>query len=228
MSFEARTNHAAAMEAPLDAIVWKEASQKGLAGIVNTGYEHRYTQTEQTLMKPILTGAVRFVRYVPDRLVIRCDGGQPPRRPGTWFLEYKVMLSPIQQDFQLEKIRNAAKNHGAPIGLVESLQKADIGTVETAAWGVYKSLQDEGAPVAIAAYCSYPEPRLVCEYVDQILLLYGVESVAHGLGSNTPYTNLDLRTFRSMSQFMHEEIGGQTDWQAVCQKALDLISAGMT
>lgn len=227
MSFEARTNRATAMEGPLDRIVWKEAKQKGLANIVNTGYEHRYDQVEQALMKPILEGAVLFVRYVPDRLILRYSGGQPQQPLGSWFLEYKVMMSPIQQDFQLLKIRKAAIEGGVHKDIAGSLQKSDIGTVETAAWRVYKSLQNEGARVAMVSYCTYHEPHLVCEYVDRILHLYSVEFPAHGVGSNTPYTNLDLRSFRSMGQFMHDEIGGDTDWQAVCRKASDNIATGM-
>lgn len=223
MSFAARTGQAAAMEASLDDIVWNEAHRNRRASLVKTGYEHRYNQEEQDLMKPILEGAVLFVRYVPDRLVVTYAEGQPARPLTAWFMEYKTMMSPILTDFQFGKICQSARGLGCPSALLDSMRKTDIGTVETAGWLVYRALQERGARVALVAYCGYYAPHLLCEYVENIRLLYSVDFVAHGKGSNTPYTNLDLRSFRSMSAFMHTEVGGPTDWQTTCQKASDAI-----
>lgn len=134
-----------------------------------------------------------FIRFAPDFFVI--DKSDPAK---LYLLEYKCTQTPL---YSAGRIKDIGAELNKP-----SLDWPDIGQWELEPYNNYVRLTSLGAKVVVLNYCAYHNRHILCDFVDAVSDVYR-EKVRLGtiVGSGTPYVNFDLKSMRSLHDFLCQE-----------------------
>lgn len=131
----------------------------------------------------------------------------------TYLLEYKVYQTPIEYDSELNRVRAAA---GDP-----TLTRDVIGQWEGFPYDNYMALHGMGVRVALAYWVPHHARRVLCEFIENVKVVRrGTPQTKSARASGTSYVNIDLRTMRSLAEFLCAE-------HAVDHSAIDPLIGSM-
>lgn len=160
---------------------------------VEYGAEHVVPPEVHDLIRYVHTHTARHIKFAPDFFVV--DRKNPH---ALYLLEYKCTQTPLYSRQRIQMLRRKSPRNG--------LDWQDIGQIEAEAYDNYQALAELGIRVAVLDYCAYHDRLLLCEFVGQFRPLHR-DSVRlpTNRGSRTPFINLDLRTLRSLHEFLVDE-----------------------
>lgn len=134
-----------------------------------------------------------MLRYMPDLFVI-----SPKNKKFCIYIDVKAMFTPVF----LKKFQNELENT-----YKKEFPVFSIANIEREALRSYQAYEKAGAKVAILAVCSFNPNTILCDYINNIDLLYTdtEQRNNNSAGSTTPRTNIDLRSMRTFENFLKEE-----------------------
>jgi len=161
--------------------------------LVPLGYETHIPEKIRKLMRFVRNNTAAYVKFTPDYFVL--DLTDPERM---YLLEFKSTRTPLYSANRINLIRNYASDL--------SLSVENIGQIELAPYDSYMRLNSIGVRAAILNYCAYYSDKLLCEFVDKIKIVHkDIVRLETVRGSRTPFANIDLRTLRSLQDFLSTE-----------------------
>lgn len=188
MNFQKRSDASKTLISLTKEHIWDK-----LPGIyhVELGYETHIPQDVRNTLRYIRTKTARYVRYVPDFLIV--DRETPNN---TYLLEYKSTQRPVYGDLATHITRNVKR---------DPFPREDIGRCEQDAYDNYMLLGKMGIRVAILYYVAYHERPLLCDFIQNIVEIDRSNGlVGKGRGSRTPIVNFDNRSMQSFPQFLSD------------------------
>lgn len=191
MGFGDRTKQSETLIQAVKEHLWNHPSISGRFLHVAFGQETHLPEEAMTVLRNLRQNVTAyFIRFAPDYFVI--DKSDPAK---LYLLEYKCTQTPL---FSAGRIRDIGIELRRP-----SLDWPDIGQWELEPYNNYVRLTSLGVKVAVLNYCAYHNRRILCEFVDAVSDVYR-EKVRLGtlVGSGTPYVNFDLKSMRSLQDFL--------------------------
>lgn len=162
---------------------------------VDYGAEHIVPNEVHRLIRFVRTETIRHIRFAPDFFVV--DRKYPER---TYLLEYKCTQTPLYSSDRISMICRKSPR--------KDINARDIGQWEAEAYENYKALSSLGIRVVILNYCAYHDRSLVCDFIEKVTPIHR-DRVRSNItaGSRTPFINFDLRSMRSLEEFLVDEHG---------------------
>jgi hypothetical protein len=174
--------------------LWDDPSVSDRFLHVPFGQETHLPGEAMALLRDLRNNATaNFIRFAPDFFVI--EKTDPEK---VYLLEYKCTQTPL---YSMGRIRDIGTGLNKA-----SLDWPDIGQWEMEPYNNYIRLTSLGVKVAVLNYCAYHNQHILCDFVDAIPDVYR-EKVRLGtvVGSGTPYVNFDLKSMRSLQDFLCQE-----------------------
>lgn len=195
-SFGERTQDAQTLINIVTETLWKnEAVRKRLLH-VRYGYETHIPPDVREKIRRSRNETARYIRFTPDFFVLDLENPE-----NLYLLEYKCTRTPLCNPHRVSFLQRQA----ALLGM-SGLEAHDVGQWEASAYDNYQALRSIGIRVAVLNYCAYHPRLLLCDFVDRAQVLYRSDVKTETLaGSRTPFVNLDLRTFRTLADFLTQE-----------------------
>lgn len=151
----------------------------------------------------------RFVRYLPDSVLVRTRDGANAIGPKTCLIEYKVQNTLIRSDRFFSQIQSA---YGTDNDLALT-EKDQVFAVERDALMLYKAIQRLGVVVIVVGWQG-PTRRLRVQHVEEIIVCHEHTPRAGGAGSGTPESNTHFDSYREVGEFFASEFGIERDVMA--------------
>ncbi len=98
--------------------------------------------------------------------------------------------------------------------------------MEADAYDNYLSLYNANVRIAILNYCAYHSRLLLCDFIENIVLLHRDNVTVSRDGSGTPFINFDCNSMRSLDTFIFEEHGvkvNETSYNNALHDLVDLL-----
>ncbi len=183
-SFEERVKTARSFISLLTKFFWEDPEVKKDLLHVNLGYETFIPDEVRELLRTLNSDqTARFIRFLPDYLVVRRDGSL------VFMLEYKVSKTPRYS---------------------EGEDQWHIAQMESAPFENYLTLTEKlGLRIAICLFVPYCEKPIYMDRVQRYKenLIRSSVRPRSSLGSGTPYVNVDTRGLSLLTYFLKEELG---------------------
>lgn len=161
--------------------------------LVPFGYETHITDEVRGLLRFVLNETASYIKFAPDFFVV--NKLSPDK---TYLLEFKCTRTPLYSPRRISMLRNEASD--------PTLEAEVIGQMEQAPYKNYLRLSQMNVRVAILNYCAYASQKLLCEFVEKIKIIHhDVVRTQTLRGSRTPFVNFDLRSKRSLVEFIFNE-----------------------
>lgn len=161
--------------------------------LVPFGYETHINEEVRGLLRFVLNETASYIKFAPDYFVV--DKSAPEN---TYLLEFKCTRTPLYSLRRINMLRDEASD--------PTLEAEVIGQMEQAPYKNYLQLSQMNIRVAILNYCAYGIQKLLCEFVEKIRVIhYDVVRTPTLRGSRTPFVNFDLRSMRSLTNFLCDE-----------------------
>lgn len=186
MGFNERLNLASNMEN----ILVEYLVHRGFI-LEKTGYEKYVSNNTREILRHIHDDTtIKFLRYMPDYFA--------SIRNQRFFIEFKVMDSPILLDSRVNELKAITKYN--------DLTKSNIGVVETAAIENYQNLSKIGVKILVVVFCTFNYRKLLVEWEEKLCKFFDDKvRLGKGNASFTPYTNIHLDKMRNFQTFFKEE-----------------------
>jgi hypothetical protein len=189
--FETRTHDAEVMTNLVKDGIFNSIAE--YVNLVPLGYETHITDEVRELLRFVQNETSAYIKFAPDYFVV--DNSNPEN---LYLLEFKCTRTPLYSPRRINMLRLRASDF--------SLEAEAIGQMEQAPFENYLRLNQMRIRVAILNYCAYADQMLLCELVEKLKVIHrDVVRTATFRGSRTPFVNVDLRSMRSLANFLCEE-----------------------
>lgn len=162
--------------------------------ILNFGYEDIFSDDIRQKMRRLYNDiTVQFVRFMPDKFAYFNEGN-------IFLIEVKVCNTPIKYDSRVRKLRSLSG--------IQTLNKNNIGAVETSAIENYKRIDSIGIKILLVIYSSFHTRSLIADWMNNLSIVHQDKVIyGHGNASRTPYTNINLDDFKDINELLINEFG---------------------
>lgn len=161
--------------------------------LIPFGYETHINDEVRELLRFVQNETASHIKFAPDYFVV--DRSAPEN---VYLLEFKCTRTPLYSPRRINMLRREASD--------SSLGAEVIGQMEQAPYENYLRLSQMNMQVAILNYCAYASQKLLCEFVEKIKVIHhDIVRLPTLRGSRTPFINFDLRSMRSLTNFLGEE-----------------------
>ena len=162
--------------------------------LVPFGYEtHIKQQQVRETLRFVRNETASYIKFAPDYFIL--DRTNPEK---VYLLEFKSTRTPLWSSRRIDLLKREAKD--------PTLSAETIGQMELAAYENYKRLNSISVNVAVLNYCAYAHEKLVCDFIERIKVIHrDVVRLFTVKGSRTPFANIDIRSMRTLTQFLCEE-----------------------
>jgi hypothetical protein len=189
--FETRTHDAEVMTNLIKDGIFNSITE--YVNLVPLGYETHITDRVRELLRFVQNETSTYIKFAPDFFVV---GRSNPEN--LYLLEFKCTRTPLYSPRRINMLRLRASD--------STLKAEAIGQMEQAPFENYLRLKVMRVRVAILNYCAYADPKLLCELIERIKVIHrDVVQTTTLRGSRTPFVNIDLRSMRSLTNFLCEE-----------------------
>jgi len=189
--FEIRTRDATVMTNLVKEGIFNSIPEH--VSLVPLGYETYITAKVRKLLRFVRNETSAYIKFAPDYFVV--DKLNPEN---LYLLEFKCTRTPLYSTKRISMLRFRAAD--------SSLEAEAIGQIEKAPFENYLRLNQMRIKVAILNYCAYADQVLLCELIERIKVIHrDVVQTTTFRGSRTPFVNIDLRSMRSLTNFLCEE-----------------------
>lgn len=189
--FETRTHDAEVMTNLIKDGIFNSITE--YVNLVPLGYETYITDKVRELLRFVQNETSAYIKFAPDFFVV--DKSNPEN---LYLLEFKCTRTPLYSPRRINMLRLRASD--------STLEAEAIGQMEQAPFENYLRLNQMRVRVAILNHCAYADQILLCELVEKIKVIHrDVVQTTTFKGSRTPFVNIDLRSMRSLTNFLVEE-----------------------
>ena len=146
----------------------------------------------------------RFVRYIPDSVLIENRTDSIHRRCRNALVEFKAARTGVEKDRFFQKLEKQCPE-------VPFDGKEDVFNVEKDALDLYRNIENWlEVPIILVTYASYRKGcKLFAQYATKVGICnsYNPNVRGQNRGSGTHLYNVSLKTFKPLSSFLKEEAG---------------------
>lgn len=189
--FESRTRDAQAMTNLIKDGIFSHISEH--LSLVPLGYETHITEKVRQILRFVQNETASYIKFAPDYFVVGNSDFE-----NVYLLEFKCTRTPLYSLGRINMLRTSISD--------STLEARVIGQMEQAPFENYLRLSQMRIRVAILNYCAYADQMLLCEFVEKVKVIHrDVVRTTTFRGSRTPFVNVDLRSMRSLTDFLCEE-----------------------
>ena len=167
------------------------------------------------LLRYIRNETAQFIRYTPDYVIV-----DRKQTENVYLIDFKCCRTPIALQSRINKLRRLASD--------QTLSSDVIGQMELGAYENYDKLRGINVRTAALTYCAYAvaDKMLTCEFVENMKIIFKGHLTTQTItGSGTPFVNFDLRSNRSIVDFLCDEHNLERRLvNAVARAALDQLT----
>lgn len=198
-TFQERLGVAAQLEKPFIRIFNEKCATHQ---IVKFGAEITRASEFHDIVRYAADPSSRFLRFLPDSVIIRRSDDEQSRGPKTALVKFIVRKILVERDTFFSRIKQEYGNQRPPL-----LNKHDIFTIDRDPLAMYKKLASELDVVLVVVAWQSPTKLLRAQYLNEIVVVNEHIPSPQGPGSRAPMTNTHFGTYEDASDFFEREFG---------------------
>ena len=201
-TFQERLEAAAKLEKPFIKIFNEQCATHQ---IVKFGAESARADEFHDIVKHADDPTSRFIRFLPNSVIIREIDDEQSRGPKTALIEFNVQNTLIEWETFFRRIRQKYEETGnrrPPL-----INARDIFSIERDPLALYKKLASEMDVVVVVVAWQSLDNLLRAQYVNEIVVANEHTPSPLGRGSGTPIANTHFGTYQDAADFFEREFG---------------------
>ena len=176
----------------------RSAESAALARLLHTHLWDNSQISEQRGVLIMPHGYERLPNPLPDRIRARNDPSALRIRHRPDYLVSTPELEDVYLDYKVSRTPRYS----------EGQRETDIIPIEAAAWDECMRLSQRGDRVALLVFCPYHPRQLTCEFLGPRIYYRRAQDPRNTQrGSSERFVNVDLSRFRTLSEFLYDELG---------------------